>query len=65
MEDGKYITIDYQDKSYQIEKEKLMYVIQTLDSKNKISLDETSIKKFIRHHKLLDEHFLGRINKLW
>lgn len=51
-------------RSYDIEIDKLIFVLSKLENKEIIFESPEQIKKLMKKYKLLDEYFLKNINKL-
>ena len=55
------IKILYNEKVFEIEKEKIFWVLSRLEDR---VIDESEIEELIKKYKLLDEYFLSNVNKL-
>ena len=55
------INIIYRKKLYQIQKEKLVYVLEKINGEK---IDKKKIKKYMKKYKLFDEMFLKTMTKL-
>ncbi|MBQ4646910.1 MAG: hypothetical protein IJB79_06145 [Candidatus Gastranaerophilales bacterium] len=56
-----FIKITYNNKTYNINKEKLMFVLKKLKSND---IKEEEIGELLEKYSLLDEYFLENINKI-
>ena len=56
------ITIIHDEKKYEIENEKLIYILEKLEKRK---VKEEEIKLLMHKYHLYDEEFLKNINKLW
>lgn len=55
------IKIKYENKIYQIEKEKLIFILEKLNNEK---IKENEIEKYLEKFKLYDKYFLENINKI-
>ena len=61
----KIISLKFNCIQYDIEKEKLTYILNFLSSDNKSEYSNDEIYKLLEKYNLSDEYFLKNINKLW
>ena len=56
------LTVEFENKKYFLEKNKLIYILEKLEQKE---VKEENIEELMNKYNLYDEEFLENINKLW
>ncbi len=60
----KFIRVEYNDKIYEVEVEKLVYALNILEKGN-VKETEEELRNLLDKYDLYDDIFLTTINKLW
>ena len=61
----KKIEIEFKNKKYYLEKDKLIFVLSKLENHALDKISEDEIKQLFEKYGLYDEVFLDNLNKIW